>query len=62
MLVFAVTCVHCRETLLTTPRIGDGEVQRLEQHLRACRPDALPAKDPALRHILAEFRVTPADD
>ena len=30
----------------------------MEQHLRACRPYALPAKDPALGDILAEFRVT----
>ena len=32
-MIYAVECVHCQETLLTTPQIGNAEARIVADHL-----------------------------
>ena len=59
---YAVECVHCQETLLTTAQIGDAEARIVVDHLEARHPTVLDAvvdlDDPGLAEILHHVQVT----
>ena len=59
---YAVECVHCQETLLTTAQIGDAEARIVADHLEIRHPAVLEAAvaldDPGLVEILHHVRVT----
>ena len=59
---YAVECVHCQETLLTTAQIGDAEARIMADHLEIRHPTVLEAAvafdDPGLADILLHVRVT----
>ena len=61
-MIYAVECVHCQETLLTTAQIGDAEARIVASHLEARHPAVLDAAvnfdDPGLAEILHHVRVT----
>ena len=56
--MFAVTCVTCRSTLVTTRRIRDPEVQQMEDHLRDRHPDLEFDPPSPLGWILEHYWVT----
>jgi len=60
--IYAVECVHCQETLLTTAQIGDAEARIVAGHLETRHPAVLDAAvsfdDPGLAEILHHVRVT----
>jgi hypothetical protein len=59
---YAVECVHCNETLLTTAQIGDDEARIVADHLETRHPAVLEAvvdfDDPGLAELLHHVRVT----
>ena len=61
-MIYAIECVHCQETLLTTGQIGDSEARFVADHLEARHPEVLEAAvafdDPGLAEILHHVRVT----
>jgi len=61
-MIYAVECVHCHETLLTTARIGDAEARVVAEHLDARHPTVLDTAvdfdDPGLAQIFLHARVT----
>jgi len=61
-MIYAVECVHCRETLLTTARIGDTEARMVAEHLDTRHPTVLDTAvdfdDPGLARIFRHVRVT----
>ena len=61
-MIYAVECVHCQETLLTTTHIGDTEARIVADHLETRHPAVLGAAvvfdDPGLAEILHHVRVT----
>ena len=61
-MIYAVECVHCQETLLTTTPIGDTEARIVADHLETRHPAVLGAAvvfdDPGLAEILHHVRVT----
>ena len=61
-MVYAVQCVHCQETLLTTAQIGDAEARIVLDHLETWHPavleGAIDFDDPGLAGILHHVRVT----
>ena len=64
-MIYAVECVHCQETLLTTERIGDAEARIIADHLETRHPAVLDAAvdfdDLGLAEILHHVRVRIAD-
>ena len=42
-MIYAVECVHCQETLLTTAQIGDAEARIIGDHLETRHPAVLDA-------------------
>ena len=61
-MIYAVECIHCQETLLTTAQIGDAEARIVADHLEIRHPAVLEAAlafdDPGLAEILHHVRVT----
>ena len=61
-MIYAVECVHCQETLLTTARIGDAEARIVADHLETRHPTVLGTvvdfDDPGLAEIFHHVRVT----
>ncbi len=61
-MIYAVECVHCRETLLTMAQIGDAEARIVADHLETRHPAVLDAAvdfdDPGLAEIFHHVRVT----
>ena len=61
-MMYAVECVHCQETLLTTAQIGDAEARIVADHLETRHPAMLDSifdfDDPGLTEILHHVRVT----
>jgi hypothetical protein len=61
-MMYAVECVHCQETLLTTAQIGDAEARIVAAHLETRHPAVLEGAvdfdDPGLAEILHHVRVT----
>ena len=61
-MIYAVECVHCQETLLTTAQIGDAEAHIVADHLEtrhlAVLDAAVAFDDPGLAEILHHVRVT----
>ncbi len=61
-MIYAVECVHCQETLLTTAQIGDAEARIVADHLETRHPavlkTAIDFDDPGLTEILRHVRVT----
>ena len=61
-MIYAVECVHCQETLLTTGQIGDPEARIVADHLETRHPAVLDAAvdfdDPGLAEMLHHVRVT----
>jgi hypothetical protein len=61
-MIYAVECIHCQETLLTTAQIGDAEARIVADHLEIRHPTVLEAAvafdDPGLVEILHHVRVT----
>ena len=61
-MIYAVECVHCQETLLTTAQIGDAGARIVADHLETRHPAVLGAAvvfdDPGLAEILYHVRVT----
>ena len=61
-MIYAVECVHCQETLLTTAQIGDTEARIVAGHLETRHPAVLDATvdfdDPGLADILLHVRGT----
>ena len=61
-MIYAVECVHCQETLLTTTQIGDTEARIVADHLETRHPAVLGAAvvfdNPGLAEILHHVRVT----
>jgi hypothetical protein len=61
-MIYAVECVHCHETLLTTAQIGDAEARTVADHLETRHPAVLEAAvafdDPGLAEMLHHVRVT----
>ena len=59
---YALECVHCDETLLTTAQIGDAEACIVADHLETRHPTVLEAAvdldDPGLVELLRHVRVT----
>jgi hypothetical protein len=60
-MIYAVKCVHCQETLLTTAQIGDAEALIVADHLETRHPAVLEAAvafdDPGLAEMLHHVRV-----
>ena len=60
-MIYAVECVHCQETLLTTSQIGDAEARIVADHLESRHPAMLEAPvdldDPGLTELLHHVRV-----
>ena len=60
-MIYAVQCVHCEETLLTTVQIGDAEARIITDHLETRHPTSLEAAvdhdDPGLVELLHHVRV-----
>ena len=55
---FSATCHHCPRVLLTTARIGDGELARLRDHGRSVHPrENLPA-DAGVAETLRHYDVS----
>src|SRR6266571_1392243 len=61
-MIYAVECVHCQETLLTTAQVGDAEARIVADHLETRHPAVLDAAvdfdDLGLAEILHHVRVT----
>jgi len=61
-MIYAVECVLCQETLLTTAQIGDAAARIVADHLETRHPGVLDAAvdfdDPGLAEILHHVRVT----
>ena len=61
-MIYAVECVHCQETLLTTAQIGDAGARTVVDHLDTRHPAVLDAAvdfdDPGLAEILHHVLVT----
>ena len=61
-MIYAVECVHCQETLLTTAQIGDAEAGIVADHLETRHPEVLDAAvdfdDPGLAELFHHVRVT----
>ena len=61
-MIYAVECVHCQETLLTTAQIGDAQARIVANHLETRHPAMLDATvdfdDCGLAAILLHVRVT----
>jgi len=61
-MIYAVECVHCQETLLTTTQIGDAGARIVADHLETRYPAVLGAAvvvdDPGSAEILYHVRVT----
>ena len=61
-MIYAVECVHCQETLLTTAQLGDAEARVVADHLEtrhlAVLDAAVAFDDPGLAEILHHVRVT----
>jgi hypothetical protein len=61
-MIYAVECVHCQESLLTTAHIGDAEARIVADHLEARHPAVLDAAvdfdDPGLAELLHHVRLT----
>jgi hypothetical protein len=61
-MIYAVECVHCQETVLTTVQIGDAEARIITDHLETRHPAVLDAAvefdDPGLAELLHHVRVT----
>jgi hypothetical protein len=61
-MIYAVECVHCQETLLTTAQIGDAEARIVADHLETRHPGVLEGPvdfdDPGLAEIFHHVRVT----
>jgi hypothetical protein len=61
-MIYAVECVHCHETVLTTAQIGDAEARIVADHLETRHPAVLEAAvnfdDPGLAELLHHVRVT----
>jgi hypothetical protein len=55
-MIYAIECVHCQKTLLTTVQIGDDEARIVADHLDIRHPTVLEAAvafdDPGLAEIL----------
>ena len=60
-MIYAVECVHCQETVLTTAQIGDAEARIVADHLETRHPAMLDGTvdfdDPGLADILLHVRV-----
>jgi hypothetical protein len=60
-MIYAVECVHCQETVLTTAQIGDAEACIVADHLETRHPAVLEAAvdfdDPGLAELLHHVRV-----
>ena len=61
-MIYALECVHCQETLLTTAQVGDAAARIIADHLETRHPAVLDAAvdfdDPGLADILLHVRVT----
>jgi hypothetical protein len=61
-MIYSVECVHCQETLLTTPQIGNAEARIVADHLETRHPavlgEAVDFDDPGLVALLHHVRVT----
>ena len=61
-MIYAIECVHCQETLLTTAQIGDTEARIITDHLETRHPGVLEAAvdfdDPGLAKLFQHMRVT----
>ena len=62
-----VSCWHCKRPVLTVPRMTDGELLSLSEHLAVCdHPDGPSLDDPSVRldadHVLRHFRAVEIDD
>src|SRR2546428_5704896 len=61
-MIYALECIYCQETLLTTAQIGDAEARIVAGHLETRHPAVLDAAvdfdDPGLAEILHHVRVT----
>jgi len=61
-MIYAVECVHCQETLLTTAQVGDAEARIVADHLETRHPAVLDAAvdfdDLGPAEILHHVRVT----
>jgi len=61
-MIYAVECVHCQETLLTTAGIGDAEARIVADHLDTRHPTVLDTAvdfdDAGLARIFRHVRVT----
>jgi CheY-like chemotaxis protein len=60
-LAYEILCVHCRELVVTTPRIGDADAALMSAHLRASHPELLPGTTSALADLLRQFTVRRRD-
>ena len=60
-MIYAVECVHCQETLLTTAQVGDADARIVADHLETRHPAVLDAAvdfdDAGLADILLHVRV-----
>jgi len=56
-----VSCWHCKRPVLTVPRLAEGELVALSEHLELCDPDDPALDDPFMGlsadHLLRHFRV-----
>jgi hypothetical protein len=61
-MIYAVECLHCRETILTTSQIGDAAARIVADHLESRHPAVLEGPvdldDPGLKELLHHVRVT----
>ena len=61
-MIYAVACVHCQETLLTTVQVGDAAARIIADHLETRHPAVLDAAvdfdDPGLAELLHHVRMT----
>jgi hypothetical protein len=61
-MIYAVECIHCQETVLTTAQIGDAEARIITDHLETRHPAVLEAAvafdDPGLAELLHHVRMT----
>ena len=61
-MIYAVECLHCQATLLTTAQVGDAVACIIANHLETRHPAVLDATveldDPGLADLLLHVRVT----
>jgi len=53
--VFTAMCATCETTVLTATRLGDAEVEQMEDHLRSDHPDLCLAVRGPLGNLLARY-------